>query len=191
VQRSEEDIQALSLVTANGELALTYVAVRAGDPLALGSYRIRRFALNGSLINDTLFAAANPFQDRAQSAYPPVFTGNAYVNAALRMMPNGQDRASYLLRLCVLRSAIVSRRVARLTEAVTMAAETTGGVPGYSYAWDFGDRAPIEREAVVSHRYPYAGTYVVTLTVTDASGATFTTTTTVQIVKGKQRAVRH
>jgi PKD repeat protein len=51
-----------------------------------------------------------------------------------------------------------------------------------SYVWDFGDGATDSgTEAVVSHTYPAAGTYTVTLTVTDDDGAVATATERVTV----------
>ncbi len=45
----------------------------------------------------------------------------------------------------------------------------TGGAPGYSYAWDFGD-GNNGTGAVVAHTYASANTYSVSLCVTDQNG---------------------
>ncbi len=50
-----------------------------------------------------------------------------------------------------------------------------------SYSWDFGD-GTVGSGRVVSHAYGSPGTYTVSLTVTDNSGITDTTTTTVTVI---------
>ncbi|ANS79788.1 Chitinase [Serinicoccus hydrothermalis] len=50
-----------------------------------------------------------------------------------------------------------------------------------SYAWDFGDGATAD-EAVVSHTYDSAGTYEITLTVTDDDGAEHSVSDTITVV---------
>ena len=51
------------------------------------------------------------------------------------------------------------------------------------YSWDFGDGTGPETGKIVSHQFDLAGagTYIVTLVVTDSAGRTDTTTTTVEV----------
>ena len=48
----------------------------------------------------------------------------------------------------------------------------TGGTPPYSFAWNPDDGSPIILGENVTHNYTMASTFNVTLTITDASGAT-------------------
>jgi hypothetical protein len=52
--------------------------------------------------------------------------------------------------------------------AVTFAGSATGGTGSLTYAWDFGDGMTGSGALTPSHVYDVAGTYAVTLTVTDA-----------------------
>lgn len=53
---------------------------------------------------------------------------------------------------------------------LSLAASVTGGIPPYSYRWDFGDSSPTSTSPVVVHVYQYPGYYILHLTVTDAGG---------------------
>ena len=55
---------------------------------------------------------------------------------------------------------------------VTFQANVSGGVPSYTYHWDFGDGGSISTEAVPSHSYVSGGKYTANVTVTDSAGAT-------------------
>ncbi|MEK6911479.1 MAG: PKD domain-containing protein, partial [Candidatus Thermoplasmatota archaeon] len=55
-----------------------------------------------------------------------------------------------------------------------------GGVRPDSYAWDFGDGGT-STEVSTIHRYDKAGTYIVTVTTTDALGRTATDTETISV----------
>src|SRR6266496_4472251 len=50
-----------------------------------------------------------------------------------------------------------------------------------SYSWNFGDGSPAETGSAVTHTYAAAGSYKVTLTVTDSGGATDTQTNNVTV----------
>ena len=60
----------------------------------------------------------------------------------------------------------------------TASADPDGSIA--SYAWNFGD-GTTDMGSVVWHRFGAAGTYAVTLTVTDDDGATDTATATIQV----------
>ena len=59
-----------------------------------------------------------------------------------------------------------------MNEVVYFTGAASGG-PGLVYAWDFDDKDGIQEEAFgrdVTYRYRKAGTFKVTLTVSDPSG---------------------
>src|SRR5207253_2958548 len=66
-------------------------------------------------------------------------------------------------------------------ERVTFTATGSGGAQPYSYSWDFGDGTTASGQTV-SLPYLLPGSYVVTLTITDASGQTLTTSQTVIVL---------
>jgi PKD repeat protein len=61
--------------------------------------------------------------------------------------------------------------------------------PIVSYSWDFGDRTTGSNVAT-SHAYASAGTYVVTLTVTDAAGRTAQTSQSITVAPGANPTAR-
>jgi PKD repeat protein len=63
-------------------------------------------------------------------------------------------------------------------------ADTNGTIT--SYAWDLGDGASAAG-STVSHRYPRAGSYIVTLTVTDNAGASASVSKTVAVTSPRAR----
>lgn len=73
---------------------------------------------------------------------------------------------------------------ARVNTAINFNGTGSTATPGrtiVSYRWDYGDGSPTESGAQVAHAYSTAGTYTVTLTVTDDVGRTHTTNRTVTV----------
>jgi PKD repeat protein len=54
--------------------------------------------------------------------------------------------------------------------AVNFSAVVRGGVPNYTYSWNFGDGSPGATSADPLHGYARAGTYLAAVTVTDGKG---------------------
>lgn len=61
---------------------------------------------------------------------------------------------------------------------VSFNASITGGVPPYTYAWDFGDGTPNSTLATPSHSYVAGGSRTVNLTVWDGNGSRGTASVT-------------
>lgn len=68
-----------------------------------------------------------------------------------------------------------------ICNAVQFTGTATGGHPGYSWDWDFGDGSPHSSEQNPSHLYASDGSYTATLTVTDSQLDTAVDTAAVSI----------
>ena len=64
--------------------------------------------------------------------------------------------------------------------SISFAPIVCGGISPLTYSWSFGDGATTSG-AIASHTYASPGTYIVTLTVKDSSGASFTATQNVTV----------
>ncbi len=63
---------------------------------------------------------------------------------------------------------------------LTVTAVATGGTPGYTYAWNFGDGV-LSSGPVVTHAYSTPGTYLMNVTVTDSVHAEATDSVVVEV----------
>lgn len=66
---------------------------------------------------------------------------------------------------------------APIDEPIQLYGSATGGVPKYSYEWNFGDGSPHSYKQNPKHTYHEVDNFTVTLTVTDCTGNTSTDTT--------------
>jgi PGF-CTERM protein len=71
-------------------------------------------------------------------------------------------------------------------EVYFQASATDANGDSLTYLWDFGDGTPSSTQENPSHIYTEAGTYTVTLTVTDVRGDAITDTFAVQVTKPKE-----
>ncbi len=186
-----EDVWPLALISSGEELALAYLSTEDRNKPLITSYRLRRFTIDGTTLSDTNFAAAGAGAAiRAESDHDFVWTGSSYLQAAVRRSPDLLN--SHLQRYCPLRVGITTDvAYGRPREPVVFTATPEGGVPGYTYAWTFGDPQRVFRTQSVARTYANLGTYTATLTVTDTTGAIVTTTYTVNVVNVKRRSARH
>jgi hypothetical protein len=189
---SGQDVAPLSLIWNGSELALTYLDSRDGFALQTPSYRIRRFdAVSGEVFSDTYFAAADRTRHRAQTEHDAIWTGTAYVAAAVRDTEDGDD--SFLLRLCPLQAHIAAPRTVERGTTVTFNGSGEGGVPEYGYAWHWYESENAFGQTN-SIRFDSVGDFPITLTVTDDSGMQTATTFIVTVFdpgKQRRRGVRH
>ena len=184
-----DDAWPLSLISNGEELALAYIdAPRRTQPVER-NYRLLRFESDGTVISNTRFAADTAFT-RAQSPYNISWSGTSYLTPAVHAAADRTN--SYLLRYCPLRAQITSpRRVVRVGDTVTFSATASGGIPDYQFSWNFPFEIGPKRGQTLDRVFDRTGTYVITVDVTDFSGATTQETITVEVVRPKTRAVRH
>lgn len=184
----------LSLIRNEDELALTYGIPPPGVSV-IPDLHLRRFTLAGSLVSDTRFAGGDFTVGRALTTYPSTWTGTSYITAAVRETTSRLD--SYLVRYCPLRVEITGPRVVLAGQPVTLTGETSGGVPNYTYAWTITrDPGGFNNKPTLQRTFSATGSRVATLVVTDDTGATTTTSFTlevvdeIEVVTTKRRAVR-
>lgn len=185
------DIAPLSLVwnPTLSEFALVYVDAPVGLTL-FGDTRLRRFTSPTAPASDTLFSP-DPLHSRLRAPFPIVFMSGGYVGSIQQVLSRIEGSESYLVRHCpFFVTASADHPIWHPFVPITFTATPSGGTPGYTYLWDFGDLSQ-QTGAVVQHAYLLTGTYTVTLTGTDAAGARSITKLTVQVAPTRQRAVRH
>ncbi len=184
------DVAPVSLIwNPNGsEWALSYLDSPLGFAEFPGDFRLRRFTTAGALISDTVFSS-DPSRIAIGGRYPFIWTGGSYITTAERFVPN-QGSISLLEKHCTLAAtATASRLTVAATLPVTFDASATGGTAPYSFTWDFGDLSDKRTEQTVQHAYTRPGTYTVTLTASDAAGATSVSTVVVTVYYPKRRPV--
>ncbi len=170
------------------EWALVYIDAPIGLFAFPGDTRLRRFPSLDGAASDTIFSP-NPLQSRLTAPYPIIFENGGYVGSIRRILSLNERSESYLVRTCPFAvTASVDRPFSRPESPLTFTATPSGGTPGYSFQWDFGDLSR-DTGAVVQHMYLRPGTYTVTLTGTDAAGAQSTSRLTVQVAVPRRRAV--
>lgn len=101
----------------------------------------------------------------------------------------GQTSTDSHLKITVTSSSGLSATIQSSTTSgnvplnVDFTAIAQGGVPPYSYTWNFGDGVTqTTTETTISHTYTVAGTYSVTLTVKDAVNAQATSSVSINAI---------
>jgi hypothetical protein len=161
-----------ALAADNGELALTYGHTSTTNEL---DFRMLRFAIDGTVISDTLFSATDSRARYAYSEYPAIWSGTSWFIAAARDSETNGD--SWIERYCPLTVQILAPAEIILGEPVTFSSAVSGGAPGagYEYEWSFSrDPGGSRRLSTVNRTYTRLGPATATLTVTDSSGETET-----------------
>lgn len=189
-----DDLAATSVI-ANptlGEWAVLYRLYGAGflNP-ELAETRIHRVPFGGGVQTDAPLAT-----DTTKRRFAPrselTWNGSAYVATEAGDVSRVSGIESYLVRQCpLLVTATANPSISLPDAAITFTANPSGGQGPYKFSWSFGDISSPEAGQSVTHTYRNAGTYNVTVTATDANGATRTTTIAVTIANLKRRPVKH
>jgi PKD repeat protein len=100
-----------------------------------------------------------------------IFTTNGPFNATLRVtdVAGGSATATINLTVALNLSVQGSWKLGATPLPVSFESRVSGGTPGYSYDWSFGDGATSSAPAP-THTYNESGTYEAILVVTDAAG---------------------
>ncbi|HYK93325.1 MAG TPA: PKD domain-containing protein, partial [Thermoplasmata archaeon] len=109
------------------------------------------------------------------TAISHVFTTNGPFSAAVTVTDHVGGRATFSSNLTVALNLSIfgSWAAGAAPLPVGFTSLVAGGIPGYTYAWAFGDGAT-STEAYPSHTYALPGQYTAQLTVTDAAQHTAT-----------------
>jgi hypothetical protein len=86
-----------------------------------------------------------------------------------------------------LAAEIISSDTEGVAATIELQANITGGTEPYSTSWDFGDGEESD-DGIVSHTYEEAGTYDVTLEVTDANDQTASASLEIQVEEPGEEA---
>ena len=166
VTTSLGQLSARSLVTdSNGHASVVYTAptLPPGLPIAAGMIQILVTPQEGDFGNST------PRAVTLNLVVPPGVGGP---------VPSG----SLVAKFTANPSTPTEDQVV-LFDAST---STTTGAPIIRYAWDFGDRRPGATGITATHSYGDPGTFVVTLTITDAVGGSASTSQSVTVGQGAE-----
>lgn len=189
---SGRDIAPRALIwnPALSKWALVYLDAPNGFSFGLpGDTRLRGFASPTGIASDTLLSP-NKFLSQLEAPYPPIFLNGAYIDTIARVLSPAEGTESYLVKLCPFSvTATADHPVESPFVPITFNAYPSGGTPGFTFAWDFGDLST-DTGAVVRHAYNVPGTYTVTITATDAAGAQSIFKFTVAVAFLRHRAVR-
>lgn len=153
--------------------------------------RLIRVPFSGAVPTDAPFAL-DPTKRTLAPQSELAWTGFAYVASVGRVVSRTEGTESYLVQQCpLIVTATADPAIGMPFEKITFTANPSGGTAPYKFSWSFGDISSPEGGQTVTHIYQATGTYTVTVTATDATGASRTTTLTVVIANLKRRPAKH
>jgi len=159
-------LSARSLVTdGSGHASVVYTAPRlqSGFPIALGLIQILVTPQEGDFGNSTPRAVS------LKLVLPPGVGGPA---------PSGSLVAKF--------TANPTTPTEDQVVLFDASSSTTTGAAIINYSWDFGDRRPGASGLTATHSYGDAGTFVATLTITDAVGGTASSSQSLVVGQGAE-----
>ena len=111
-----------------------------------------------------------------------VFSGNPNVYWGFTAATGGLNNEQ---KFCIYSDLVIDLSVDTtcINQPIIIAdsSEVSGGVQ--TWEWDFGDSSPLEYTQSTSHTYAAAGTYTLSLDITDVSGCTYTVTRDIEILE--------
>lgn len=174
---------------ALSEWVLVYVDASSGFSVLPGDTRMRRFSSPAGVASDTL-VALSVIYSRLSAQSTPAFLAGGYIASIGRRLSQPEGSESYLVKSCpFFVTASIDRSAGAPYIPITFTAQPSGGVGGFTYSWDFGDLGS-GAGAVTRHAYNVPGSYTVTLTATDATGAQSVYKLTVRVAFQRRRAVQ-
>jgi hypothetical protein len=156
------------------EWAMSYLDAIIGFGVFPPEYRLHRFLVDGTTLGDSLFSE-DPVKSIFSSPYPFVPAGLGYIATTERNLSRSDGSESYLISNCPLAAIITASRTPAVGVPVGFGAAITGGNQPLTYFWDFGD-ATFSSQPNPQHTFVQPGSYDVTLSVTDATSATYVAT---------------
>ncbi|MCU1347341.1 MAG: domain containing protein [Acidobacteria bacterium] len=153
------------------EWAMSYLDAVIGFGVFPPEYRLHRFLSDGTTLGDSLFTD-DPVKSVISGEHAFVPAGFGYLTTTERNYSRAEGSESYLIRNCPLAAIITTSRQPVVGLPVTFGTIISGGVQPLTYFWDFGD-ANFSGQPNPTHTFVQPASYRVTLTVTDATNATY------------------
>jgi chitodextrinase len=159
-----------------------------GYPLYSGFQSIPVSSMSDEILTGTTRRCISVTTGQANGPLSLNATWDAYTGLLGNLNAISTNRTSFTAHYTLLStnvwtvsvSIIQPTTVANQPSTVKFSASVSGGTPPYSYSWDFGDGVTA-RQPDPTHTYLHAGTYKVSLSVTDKDGNSRTATSTLTV----------